>query len=66
MFHSKLCRTVFTAGSDIVFFNLCNITGVVIMGGEWEEDGGSEVGGQAKGGVFLPLGHRQWCCAFSW
>ena len=24
---------------------------------------GPEGGGQAKGGPYLPLGHRQWCCA---
>ena len=30
--------------------------------------GGSEVaamGWQAKGGLHLPLGHRQWCCVFT-
>ena len=33
--------------------------------GRWE--GGRGGGGwwEAKGGLQLPLGHRQWCCVFS-
>ena len=31
--------------------------------GGWEGGGGG--GWEAKGGLHLPLGHRQWCCVFS-
>ena len=27
--------------------------------------GGGRVGWEAKGGLHLPLEHRQWCCVFS-
>ena len=30
-----------------------------------EGAGGGGMGGQAEGGLSLPLGHRQWCCVIS-
>ena len=34
-------------------------------GGGWERGGGGGGGWEAKGGLHLPLGHKQWCCVFS-
>ena len=42
MFHSALCRPVFTAGFEIVFYNPCTIMSVVYRG--WAVEGGGDGG----------------------